>query len=247
MRLGASLNVALAALSLLCAPAISFAEDAISATAQKTIGLAKVEIVPSLIVLNSAAAKLEGTTLTLSGVSPNSIIFADRPVRSAGHSLTAHLLEEWTPGSGSFDKDPPNATVSVLSKDASTVSDAVVVLKEPVPEQNRAEVQAVVRPRVCLAANDQNDLAGQNDLIVGLSVQDYYTGRLYGAGDADANSVLLRGTMPHKLGGHPQIVRATLPVVTTPDVQPVGRRTGLGDLNLFDLFLFKDEVLADLE
>ena len=131
MRLGASLNVVLAAMSLFCAPAISFAEDAISAPAQKTIGLAKQEIVPSLIVLNSAGATLQGTTLTLTGVSPNSIVFADRPVRSAGHSLTAHLLEEWDSGSGSFDKDPPNATVSVLSKDASGVGDAVVVLKDP--------------------------------------------------------------------------------------------------------------------
>ena len=31
--------------------------------------------------------------------------------------LPAHLLEEWAQGSDSFGKDPPNATVSVLSKD----------------------------------------------------------------------------------------------------------------------------------
>jgi hypothetical protein len=68
--------------------------------------------------------------LILTGVSPNSIIFADRPVRSAGHALTAHLLEEWNMGD-SFAHDPPNATVSVLETDASAVSDAVVVLKSP--------------------------------------------------------------------------------------------------------------------
>ncbi|TSD83757.1 hypothetical protein FFK22_036180 [Mycobacterium sp. KBS0706] len=86
---------------------------------------------PSLIVINARGASLAGTTLTLTGVSPNSIVFADRPVRSAGHALTAHLMREWTPGSGTFAKDPPNATVSVLSSDASGVSDVVVVLKDP--------------------------------------------------------------------------------------------------------------------
>ncbi|HBK05060.1 MAG TPA: hypothetical protein DDZ81_04265 [Acetobacteraceae bacterium] len=88
-------------------------------------------MVPSLIVLNARGATLQGSTLTLLGVASNAIIFADRPVRSAGHALTAHLLEEWGTGSDSFAKDPPNATVSVLSKDASLTKDAVVVLTSP--------------------------------------------------------------------------------------------------------------------
>jgi hypothetical protein len=97
----------------------------------KTIGAtAKPQTVPSLIVLNSRGASLQGQTLTLTGVSPNAIIFADRPVRSAGHALTAHLMEDWGPDE-TFAKDPPNATVSVFSKDASAVHDAVVVLKSP--------------------------------------------------------------------------------------------------------------------
>lgn len=51
--------------------------------------------------------------------------------------------------------------------------------------------------------------------------------------------MLLRGTVPHKLFGLPQIVRCTMPVATTPNVQPDGTKTGLGDLNLFNLFLLK--------
>jgi hypothetical protein len=89
------------------------------------------EIVPSLIVLNSHGAALQGDKLTLTGVSPNAIVFADRPVRAAGHQLTTHLIEEWASGSDSFGKDPPNATVSALSKDSSTNRDVVVVLKSP--------------------------------------------------------------------------------------------------------------------
>lgn len=124
-----SAGAAVLAACLLAGPAL--AEDAISAPASQSIGVAKTEMVPSLIVLNSGGATLEGTTLTLTRVAPNAIIFADRPVRAAGHALTAHLLEEWNDGDDSFGKDPPNATVSVLNNDATGVTDAVVVLTEP--------------------------------------------------------------------------------------------------------------------
>jgi hypothetical protein len=98
---------------------------------QKTIGQAKTTVVPSLIVLNSRSVSLQGDKLVLSGIAPNSIIFADRPVRSAGHDLTTHVIEDWAKGSDNFAKDPPNATVSGFTKDGSAVKDAVVVLKSP--------------------------------------------------------------------------------------------------------------------
>ena len=90
--------------------------------------------------MNARGATLQGGKLTLTGVSPNSIVFADRPVRAAGHALTTHLLEEWAPGntdSASFTKEPPNATVSAFSKDGSAIRDAVVVLKTPKLEGDR--------------------------------------------------------------------------------------------------------------
>ena len=89
----------------------------------------KVDMVPSLFVMNARGASLQGKTLTLAGVSPSSIVFADRPVRAAGHLPTEALLEEWT--TGDFAKDAPNATVSVLSKDGSSAQDVVVELKSP--------------------------------------------------------------------------------------------------------------------
>src|SRR6267142_313318 len=107
---------------------------------QKTIGQAKPEIVPSLIVMNARGASLQGGKLTFTGVAPNSIVFADRPVRAAGHSLTTDLLEEWSPNNASdesFTKDPPNATVSVFSTDGSKIRDAVVVLKTAKLEGDR--------------------------------------------------------------------------------------------------------------
>ena len=130
MPLPRKISLTLAILSFLAVPSLACAQNAISAPASKTIGQAKMEVVPSLIVLNARGASLQGEKLTLSGVAPNSIIFADRPIRSAGHALTTHLLEEWASGGG-FATDPPNATVSVFNKDASDVRDAVVVLKSP--------------------------------------------------------------------------------------------------------------------
>jgi hypothetical protein len=122
-------------IGLLCLPDLALAQTATTASPhvplQKSIGQARPEVVPSLIVLNARGASLQGQQLTLAGVAPNAIVFADRPVRSAGHVLTAHLLEEWATGSDSFAKDPPNATVSVFSKDGSAIRDAVVVLKTP--------------------------------------------------------------------------------------------------------------------
>jgi hypothetical protein len=126
-RYVAYMLVAVAA--LLATRQLAFAEDAISSPAQKTIGASKTEMVPSLAVLNSRSATLQGNKLTLSGVSANSIIFADRPVRAAGHVLTSEFIKQWDVGNNSFAKDPPNATISVLDSDGASVKDAVVVLK----------------------------------------------------------------------------------------------------------------------
>ena len=104
---------------------------------QKTIGQGKPQVVPSLFVMNSSGASLQGGKLVMTGVAPNSIVFADRPVRAAGHDLTSRIVEDWAKGSDNFAQDPPNATVSGFSKDGSGVKDAVVVLKNPKLEGDR--------------------------------------------------------------------------------------------------------------
>src|SRR6266404_7426005 len=112
----------------------ALAQNTAAPSSMKTIGTpssaAKPEIVPSLFVLNSRAATLQGDNLVLIGVMPSSIIFADRPVRAAGHQPTVAVIADWGSGDDSFAKNPPNATVSVLDKDGS-VKDAVVILKNP--------------------------------------------------------------------------------------------------------------------
>lgn len=111
---------------------------------QKTIGAAKPEVVPSLFVLNARGATLQSGKLVLTGVSPNAIVFADRPVRAAGHDLTSRIVEDWGSGSDNFQKDPPNATVSVFQKEGNGVRDVVVVLKNPKLEGENLAFDVVV-------------------------------------------------------------------------------------------------------
>lgn len=131
-------GIALAAALLL--PGLALAEGTAPpphVPLQKNIGqTSRPQVVPSLIVMNSDGATLENGKLTLTGIATNSIVFADRPVRAAGHAPTSVLLEEWADGSDSFAADPPNATVSVFGESTDQVYDAVVVLKSPTMDGN---------------------------------------------------------------------------------------------------------------
>ena len=119
--------------------ALLFAVSMAVAQTPKVIGTPQQpQLVPSMIVINAQGAKIANQKLVLEGVAPNAIVFADRPVRAAGHALTAHLLEEWSESSAdSFAKNPPNATISAMNKEKGKVSDAVVVLKSPKLEGDR--------------------------------------------------------------------------------------------------------------
>jgi hypothetical protein len=134
MAIDRRIRILAVATAVLCTPCLAVAQNAPATSSLKTIGapsFAAADVAPSLIVLNARGATLQGQKLTLSGVTPNAIVFADRPVRAAGHDLTTHIIEDWGTGSDSFASDPPNATVSVFSKDGASVKDAVVVLKSP--------------------------------------------------------------------------------------------------------------------
>src|SRR5215813_1366766 len=101
MRLYRSIFQAMAVSSLLYAPISAHAQTATAAaptTSPPGKSSVKVDMVPSLFVMNAHDASLQGQTLTLAGVSPSSIVFADRPVRAAGHVPTGALLEEWSTG-----------------------------------------------------------------------------------------------------------------------------------------------------
>ena len=82
-----------------------------------------------LFVQNARGIAYADGTLTLKGVNPATVMFADRPERIAGHLATARFVPFWGEGKDSFLKDPPNATLSFLEDQSLT--DAVVELRDP--------------------------------------------------------------------------------------------------------------------
>ena len=140
MRMQCLVAVAVASLTI---PAMGSAQPAATRDAMKTIGTpSSLKRVDALLVLNSRSARLTDQTLVLEGTLPSAVLFSDRPIRSAGHILTKEVVDLWS--SGSFAKDPPNATVSALRRDGSTVSDAVVVLRQPKLEGERLTFEVAV-------------------------------------------------------------------------------------------------------
>ncbi len=82
-----------------------------------------------------------GGTLTLEGVSPAVIFFADRPYRVAGHVLLPAFLQLWHEGADSFDVDPPNATLSILA--SGHVDSVVVEIANPRLSKDRLTYEVV--------------------------------------------------------------------------------------------------------
>lgn len=76
----------------------------------------------------------ETNKLTLQDISPVTLFFSDRPERIAGNMRTEQFIPFWSEGSDSFLSDPPNADLSIL--EGNTLQQMVVVLKEPVLEDN---------------------------------------------------------------------------------------------------------------
>jgi hypothetical protein len=67
--------------------------------------------------------------LTLTGVSPITVMFADRPERVAGNMATARFVPFWGEGKDSFLKDPPNADISII--EGGSMRQVVATLESP--------------------------------------------------------------------------------------------------------------------
>ena len=90
MRMASTACTVLISLGLFFPPGGARSQTSTTSSSSNA-GSVKTEMVPSLIVLNAGGAKLDGQVLTLDHVAPNAIVFADRPVRAAGHALTQHV------------------------------------------------------------------------------------------------------------------------------------------------------------
>ena len=93
------------------------------------------EIVEYLLVQSSEGVEMTPNTLTLTGVSPTTIFFSDRPKRIAGHIYTEDVIAIWSEGNDNLAEDPPNATLSIFGKNE--IADLVLELKNPKMEGDK--------------------------------------------------------------------------------------------------------------
>lgn len=134
MNFKALTRMALVSAGLVLAATVAQAAEAANqhVPLAKTIGKPTNQApVPSLGVINAKSATLADGKLVLDGIAGNVIVFADRPVRAAGHEDMDLFIARWGDGKDSFARDPPNATISVLGGEKDGVTDAVVTISNP--------------------------------------------------------------------------------------------------------------------
>ena len=91
----------------------------------------QLEDMEALFVQTAASMASDGGTLTLKGLSPSTLYFADRPQREVGHITSARFVASWGDGDNSFAENPPNAVLSFAEPGDRLPEDAVVVIQDP--------------------------------------------------------------------------------------------------------------------
>jgi hypothetical protein len=91
----------------------------------------QLEDMEALFVQTAASMTSGRGTITLQGLSPSTLYFADRPQREVGHMSSAHFAANWPAGDNSFADNPPNAVLSFAEPGDRRPEDAVVVIEDP--------------------------------------------------------------------------------------------------------------------
>ncbi len=92
----------------------------------------QLEDIEALFVQSASSLASDGEkTITLNGLSPSTLYFADRPQREVGHMPTKLFVELWGDGENSFAVDPPNAVLSFADPDDRPPQDVVVTIRDP--------------------------------------------------------------------------------------------------------------------
>jgi hypothetical protein len=91
----------------------------------------QLEDMQALFVQTAASMTSGQGTITLQGVSPSTLYFADRPQREVGHLLSRQFVANWAAGDNSFADNPPNAVLSFAEPGDRLPEDAVVVIQDP--------------------------------------------------------------------------------------------------------------------
>jgi hypothetical protein len=92
----------------------------------------QLEDIEALFVQTAGSLTSDGEkTITLRGLSPSTLYFADRPQREVGHMSTKAFVDLWGEGENSFALDPPNAVLSFAQPEDRPPSDVVVTIRDP--------------------------------------------------------------------------------------------------------------------
>ena len=91
----------------------------------------QLEDMEALFVQTAASMTSDRETITLHGVSPSTLYFADRPQRDVGHMMSRQFVANWADGDNSFADNPPNAVLSFAEPGDRPPEDAVVVIQDP--------------------------------------------------------------------------------------------------------------------
>jgi len=89
------------------------------------------QMVEEMFVQVARSSKSSDGVLTLTGVSPSTLYFSDRPERVVGHMTNEQFVDGWSLGDNSFASDPPNAVLSYIDSGDDRPEDCVVVLRDP--------------------------------------------------------------------------------------------------------------------
>ena len=66
----------------------------------------QLEDMEALFVQTAASMTSDRGTITLHGLSPSTLYFADRPQRDVGHMMSRHFVANWAEGDNSFAENP---------------------------------------------------------------------------------------------------------------------------------------------
>jgi hypothetical protein len=91
----------------------------------------RLEDIEALFVQTAAGMTSDGVSITLQGLSPSTLYFADRPQREVGHMSSRRFVDFWGEGENSFAENPPNAVLSFAEQSDRPPEDAVVVIQDP--------------------------------------------------------------------------------------------------------------------
>jgi len=91
----------------------------------------QLEDMEALFVQTATSMTKDRGTITLHGLSPSTLYFADRPQRDVGHMTSRDFVANWAEGENSFSDNPPNAVLSFAEPSDRPPDDAVVIIQDP--------------------------------------------------------------------------------------------------------------------